>query len=70
MGHVGQIRRATGKTDATENSGDRDQSAFVKSILAKSGAFDPKLVEMWEKTAKERDTLSASLAEKNAPPTC
>ncbi|MGA7239492.1 MAG: hypothetical protein WBY44_27670, partial [Bryobacteraceae bacterium] len=59
---------ATGKTDATENSGDRDQSAFVKSILAKSGAFDPKLVEMWEKTAKERDTLSASLAEKNAPP--
>lgn len=59
---------AAGKTASTDNSGEKEQSAFVKSMLARAGSFDPALGAMWEKTAKERDTLSAALAAKNAPP--
>jgi hypothetical protein len=45
-----------------------DTNTILNTVLAKTGAFDPKLAEMWEKTAKERDDLSRALAAKNAPP--
>jgi hypothetical protein len=45
-----------------------DIDAVLNTVLEKTGSFDPKLAELWEKTAKERDALSVALAAKNAPP--
>jgi hypothetical protein len=39
----------------------------LNTVLDKAGSFDPRLAEMWERTARERDELSKALAEKNAP---
>jgi hypothetical protein len=45
-----------------------DTNTISNMVLTKAGGFDPRLAEMWERTAKERDELSAALAAKNAPP--
>lgn len=45
-----------------------DVNAILNTVLDKSGKFDPKLADLWERTAKERDELSKALAEKNVPP--
>jgi hypothetical protein len=45
-----------------------ETNTILNTVLAKTGAFDPKLAELWEKAAKERDELSKALAAKNAPP--
>jgi hypothetical protein len=36
--------------------------------LEKAGSFDPKLAELWQKTAEQRDQLLKLIAERNAPP--
>jgi hypothetical protein len=62
------------KSDGTTSKSDRQPSAqtdvntVLTTVLEKTGSFDPKLAELWEKTARERDDLSKALAEKNAPP--
>jgi hypothetical protein len=45
-----------------------DVNTVLTTVLEKTGSFDPKLAELWEKTARERDELSKVLAQKNAPP--
>jgi hypothetical protein len=45
-----------------------DVNTVLTTVLEKTGSFDPKLADLWEKTARERDELSKALAAKNAPP--
>jgi hypothetical protein len=62
------------KSDGTIGKSDRqpspqtDVNTVLTTVLEKTGSFDPKLAELWERTAKERDEMSRKLAEKNAPP--
>jgi hypothetical protein len=62
---VGQIRIA--KSDR-QPSAQTDVNTVLTTVLDKTGSFDPKLAELWERTARERDEMSKKLAEKNAPP--
>src|SRR5215469_204241 len=45
-----------------------DMNTVLNTVLDKAGSFDPKLAELWETTALQRDELSKALAAKNAPP--
>jgi hypothetical protein len=64
----------TKKPDSTAGKSDKqpsvqtDVNTVLTTVLEKTGSFDPKLAELWERTAKERDEMSKKLAEKNAPP--
>jgi len=49
-------------------SASSDMNTVLNTVLDKTGSFDPKLADLWEKTARERDDLSKLLAQKNAPP--
>jgi len=62
-----------GKKSADGDKGDKgaaasDMNTVLNTVLDKAGAFDPKLAELWESTAQQRDELSKELAKKNAPP--
>jgi hypothetical protein len=61
------------KSDGTtatrqQPSAQTDVNTVLTTVLEKTGSFDPKLAELWEKTARERDDLSKALAARNAPP--
>ena len=58
---------STGKSDK-EPPAQSDMNAVLTTVLTKSNSFDPKLADLWERTAKERDELSKELAERHAPP--
>jgi hypothetical protein len=45
-----------------------ETNTVLNTVLDKAGSFDPKLAELWETTALQRDELSKALAAKNAPP--
>jgi hypothetical protein len=62
----GKSNGAAGKAEK-DRLPQNDINTVLTTVLEKSSSFDPKLGELWEKTAKERDELSKELAEKNAP---
>ena len=45
-----------------------DVAALLNTVVSKSGAFDPAIAAMWERTARERDALATALSERHAPP--
>jgi hypothetical protein len=57
-----------GATEKSAKDVPADITALLSTVVSKSGTFDPQLAAMWERTAKERDQLSAALASQHAPP--
>jgi hypothetical protein len=51
-----------------DQAGRSDVNEVLTTVLEKTGSFDPRLADLWEKTTKERDELARALAAKNAPP--
>jgi hypothetical protein len=61
-------RSTDGDKSDKGSSAPSDMNTVLNTVLDKTGSFDPKLADLWEKTARERDELSKVLAQKNAPP--
>jgi hypothetical protein len=64
--------RTWGKKSANGDKPDKDTAGDLNTVLTtvleKAGSFDPRLAELWQSTAQQRDELSKALAAQNAPP--